>query len=427
MHTDSKTFCFGVSAFPRFVWTFGLLDFWTFHFAPFFVIALATVNLARADVAGPDSVEVLKATQHRFREVTARVKPSLVRIETVGGAQPVKRAQEPDPEPSDNDPEGPPAPRRTQKPFQETLGSGFVIADGPTTGLVYSADGYIVTSSFNFVREPALISVTLSDGRMVAADLVARDQVRKIALLKVDATDLAVPQWAPLDEVRIGQWAIALGLGLGGTEPSMSVGIISAKNRMHRNAVQTDAKLSPINFGGPLCDIQGRVVGVTVPMAQRPGELAGVEMYDSGVGFAVPKHRLDAIISELKTGRSFHRGWLGVALNPRVTDAVVILNIADPSPSREAGMQIGDKIVKADGSPVRHFGQLMQALYMIPAGESVEIEVEREGQSIPLKVVLAESAKLGPLPDLPEPFDPAAPQESPADEPPQEEPPQDVP
>ena len=100
---------------------------------------------------------------------------------------------------------------------------------------------------------------------------------------------------------------------IGGTEPALSVGIISAKNRMHSNAVQTDAKLSPLNFGGPLCDIHGRVVGITVPMAQRPGELAGVEMYDSGVGFAVPKHRLDAIVSELRTGRSFYRGWLGGA------------------------------------------------------------------------------------------------------------------
>ncbi len=394
---------------------------------PFLALAMAFAPSVFAADSDVHSLETLKATQERFRGVAARIRPSLARIETVGGTQPVARSQTPDPEPTDNDPEGPPAPRRTQRPFQESLGSGFVIADGPTTGLVYSADGYIVTSSFNFVRDPALISVTLSDGRMVAADLIARDQVRKIALLRVDATDLPVPQWTSHEDVRVGQWAIALGLGLGGTEPSMSVGIISAKNRMHKNAIQTDAKLSPINFGGPLCDIQGRVVGINVPMAQRPGELAGVEMYDSGVGFAVPKHRLDAIVSELKTGRSFLRGWLGVSLNPRVTDAVVVQNIADPSPSRDAGVQIGDKIVKADGSPVKHFGQLMQALYMIPAGETVEIEIERAGQSIPIKVVLAESAKLGALPDLPEPFDPAAPQESPADPPPSDEPPQDEP
>jgi len=397
-----------------------------FRLVPSFLsLALIAPSLVRS--AHDDSVETLKATQQRFREVSARLTRSLVRIETVGGTQPVTRREEAETPPPDDEPEGPPAPKRTQNPFQESIGSGFVIADGPTTGLVYSADGDIVTSSFNFVRDPALISVTLSDGRMVAADLVARDQVRKIALLKVDATGLAVPEWADPDQIRVGQWAIALGLGLGGTDPSMSVGIVSAKNRMHGNAVQTDAKLSPINFGGPLCDIHGRVMGVSVPMSQRPGELAGVEMYDSGVGFAVPKHRLDAIVSELKSGRTFLRGWLGVQMDPKVTDAVMVRNIADPSPSRDAGMQIGDKIVKADGRPVRHFGQLTQSLYMIPAGETVEIEVERNGQTIPLKVTLAESSKLGSLPDLPEPFDPVVPPETPDDQPQPEEPPQDEP
>lgn len=376
---------------------------------------------------GSTSVEVLKATQERFRDVAARLRPSLVRIETVGGTQPVDRVRQPDPEPEDSDQPGPPAPRRTQQPFRETLGSRFVVADGPTTGLVYSADGYIITSSFNFVRDPALISVTLADGRMLAADLIARDQVRKIALLKVDATNLPVPEWASVESVRIGQWAIALGLGLGGDEPSVSVGIISALGRMHGNAVQTDAKLSPINFGGPLCDIHGRVIGLSVPMAQRPGELAGVEMYDSGVGFAVPKHRVDAIVEKLKTGKSFLRGWLGVTLNPRVPDAVVIQNIADPSPSRDVGIQIGDKIVRAEGRPIRHFGQLTQAIYMIPAGEAVELEIERDGQVVPVQVILAASADLGPLPDLPEPLDPAAPQETPPDEPPGDVPPQEEP
>lgn len=394
-------------------------------FAPVLAIGVFLPLIAQA--AEINSRETLKATQEKFREVAEKIRPSLVKIETVGGTQPTAPDRQADPDPLDDQPNAPPMPKRTQNPFRETLGSGFVVADGPTTGLVYSADGYIVTSSFNFVRDPALISVTLSDGRMVAADLVARDQVRKIALLKVDASNLPVPQWTQIDDVRVGQWAIAFGFGLGGLEPSISVGIISAKKRMHGNAVQTDAKLSPINFGGPLCDIQGRVIGITVPMAQRPGELAGVEMYDSGVGFAVPHQRLEPIVSELRKGRSFYRGWLGVSLNPRVRDAVVVQNIADPSPSRDAGIEIGDKIVKADGMAVRHFGQLMQALYMIPAGETVDIEVERGGETIPLKVTLAESRHLGELPDLPEPFDPAAPQESQEQKPPSEEPPPDEP
>ena len=373
------------------------------------VFALGVCSLAGALRAQSDAeYELLRASQERFRAVAAQLRPSLVRIETVGGTQPVFAARA-EPEPTDPEREGPPAPPRSQNPFRDHPGSGFVVADGPTTGVVYSSHGHIITSSFNFVREPALISVTLADGRRLAADLIARDQVRKIALLKIDAVGLPVPTWCERGDVRIGQRAIALGLGFGGDDPSVTVGIISAFNRMRGNAIQTDAKLNPANYGGPLCDLAGRVIGICVPMAQRPGELAGVEMYDSGVGFAIPKHRLDAIVPELMTGRSFYRGWLGMVVEPKVRDAVVVSNIANPSPLQEVGVRPGDRLVTADGRKLHHFGDLVQALYMIPAGENVRLFVDRGGQEFEVTVTLARGADLGPLPELPEPFDPSNP------------------
>jgi serine protease Do len=284
-----------------------------------------------------------------------------------------------------------------------------VVADGPTTGLVYSSDGYIISSSYNFVREPALISVTLHDGRRLAADLIARDQVRKIALLKIDAENLTVPQWVDEFNVRVGQWAVALGLGFGGARPAVSVGIISARNRMVGNAIQTDAKLSPVNYGGPLIDIDGRVVGISVPMAQRPGELAGVEMYDSGVGFVVPKRKVDEIVSALMGGKDFYRGWLGIQLGGQAEDGVLVGKVADPSPMRAAGVVFGDKLWAAEGRPIKHFGQLVQTLYMIPAGSTVHLCMEREGEPYEIDIVLARNTELGPLPLDPEPFDPSLP------------------
>ena len=164
---------------------------------------------------------------------------------------------------------------------------------------------------------------------------------------------MSPPIWRDPRDIEVGQWAIALGLGFSGSDPSVTVGIVSALNRMNGNAVQTDAKLSPANYGGPLCDVRGQVLGLSVPMAQRPGELAGVELYDSGVGFAVPKDRLDQIVSVLKTGRSLYRGWLGVSVD-RSTAGVVIQNVADPSPMREAGVVPGDKILAANGRPVAY-------------------------------------------------------------------------
>jgi serine protease Do len=375
------------------------------------VLAIAlTLSCSVLDgpVFGQDSYELRRAQQKRFRSVAATLRPSLVRIETVGGVQPLgsgTTATLPiSPEEGRGD-----APPRSQTPFRDAVGSRFKIADGPTTGVVYSQDGYILTSSFHFVVEPAIITATLSDGRRFVAELVARDQVRKLAMLKIDATGLTVPKWQERQEIRVGQWAIALGLGFGGKDASVTVGVVSAYNRMMGNAIQTDAKLNPANYGGPLCDIDGRVLGICVPMAQRPGELSGVEFYDSGVGFAVPKDRVDVIAARLLKGESFYRGWLGVVLDPNVRDAAVILNIADPSPMLDAGIVPGDRIVKAAGKEIRHFGHLVKTLYMIPAGDYVRLELERDGAMFGAEVKLARNTELGPLPNLAEPFDPTEP------------------
>jgi serine protease Do len=373
-----------------------------------FVLLQGAPGDSAAHAEPDDGIELRRELQERFRAAAARLRPSLVRIETVGGVQPSGASSQAPPQDKDEG-EDAPAPPRTQNPFRDSPGSHFVIADGPTTGIVYSRDGYILTSGFNFVREPAFISVTLSDGRRLVADLVARDQVRKIALLKVDATDLPVPGWAELDDVRIGQWAVALGLGFGGDEASITVGIVSALGRMRGNAIQTDAKLNPANYGGPLCDLSGRIIGICVPMAQRPGELAGVELYDAGVGFAIPKERVDNIAEALRTGRSFYRGWLGIVVDPTVPDAVVIRNIADPSPLLDAGVLPGDRIIRAEGRDIVHYGNLVQATYMVPAGERVHLEIGRDESSFEVVVELARGSDLGPLPELSEPFDPSSP------------------
>jgi len=352
---------------------------------------------------------VRRAMQDVFRDIAERVRPSLVRIDTVGGTQPsptiVERQERGTEQGPGDGSETPLRSRKRRNAFVDRPGSSFVIADGPATGLVYSSDGYIITSSFNFARQPALISVVLADGRRFAADLVARDQVRKIALLRVDAHDLVPPEWISADELHVGQWAVALGLGFGGDQPSVTVGIVSALNRMRGNAIQTDAKLNPANYGGPVCAIDGRVMGLSVPMAQRPGELAGVELYDSGVGFAVPKRRVDDIVSVLKKGHTLQRGWLGIQVDLRSADGVTIRNVADPSPMRDIGGQPGDIITWAEGRPIKQFAQLMQALYMIPAGEPVYLCLKRGDHEFGTVARLASTDELGALSDLPRGFD----------------------
>lgn len=366
------------------------------------VLAVVSFGVApRTCAAQSESYELRRASQTVFRSLSEQLRPSLVRIETVGGAQPRM------PVPIDDGESE--APLRQRGQFVDVVGSDFVVADGPTTGLVYSQDGYIISSGFNFVREPGLISVTLHDGRRLAADLVARDQVRKIALLKVDADDLVVPEWVDEFDVRVGQWAIALGLGLGGSRPSVSRGVVSARHRMNGNAIQVDARLSPINYGGPVIDIDGRVIGISVPMAHRPGELAGIEMYDSGVGFVVPKRKIDEIVVPLSTGQDFYRGWLGMTVGGQNEDGIVVGLVADPSPLREAGVISGDTLWAAEGRPIKHFGQLVQTLYMIPAGTPIHLCLLREGEPYEVEVMLARNVDLGDLPVAPDPFDPSLP------------------
>lgn len=321
-----------------------------------------------------DDVVMLRATQDAFRRVARKLRPSLVRIETVGGSQPPSRLLE---DPTEEDEEEKQR-QRARNLFRDAPGSSFTVADGPTTGLVYDSNGLIIASSFNFVREPLVIFAVLHDGRRLPAELVARDKVRKIALLRVEADDLQEPEWKAGEDVRIGDWAVALGLGFGGDRPSVTAGIISAKNRMHGNAIQTDAKLNPANYGGPLADIEGRVVGLCVPMAQRPGELAGVEFYDSGIGFVLPKKRIDEIVEVLKTGKSFYRGWLGISVWPRRTGGAHIRKVASPSPAYAGGIREDDRIRWAEGQKVDKFQDLVQAIYMIPAGEEVFITIERD-------------------------------------------------
>jgi len=362
------------------------------------------LSQAHAQVKKVDNdIALLLATQQTFRDVAASMKSYLVRIDTVGGTQPGAKLNL-----EGDDKEGQ---KRLQNPFRDTLGSGFVIADGPATGIVYSHDGYILTSSFNFAREPVLITVTLPDGRRLAADLIARDYVRKLALLKVDANDLPLPTWRQDSDVQVGEWAITLGLGFGGHEPSVTVGVISALNRMQGNAIQTDAKLSPANYGGPVCDVFGRVIGIAVPMAQRAGELAGVDMYDCGVGFLVPLSRINLIVPQLMAGVSFQRGWLGIQVNSVPGVGVVVRSIANPSPMRNAGALPGDIIEAINGVELRNYADLAKQIYMIPAGQALQMRLSRDGGAIELSVPLASAQALGTLPEAEEPFDPSVPVE----------------
>jgi serine protease Do len=273
---------------------FGRLTCGISHFA-FCILTFALSSLpVRSALPQEPPPDGLRLAPKVFRAAVERIKPCLVTIEAFGGI-------------------GPSAGNAKRGSSISQPG------DGPTTGLVISSDGYIITSTFNFIRKPPIITVILPDGSRKVAKIMGRDETCKLCVLKVDGvTNLTVPEWAPGKENRVGQWAISVGVGYGGHQPAVSVGIISALARISGKAVQTDANISPANYGGPLVDLQGRVIGICSPLSPNAQDaLAGVEWYDSGIGFAVPLEGRDSHLARMKAGETLlPGGQLGVQLRP---------------------------------------------------------------------------------------------------------------
>ena len=317
-----------------------------------------------------------------FKAAAAHAAPSVVQIQTFGGLDHVG----------------------------ETL-----TGEGPTTGLIVSDDGYIVSSAFTFTAKPAAAVVTLADGQKLDADIVATDFSRMITLLKVDASDLPVPEAAPLDEIRVGQWTLAVGKVFDIEIPNVSPGILSARNRIWGKAIQTDAKISPFNYGGPLIDIRGRVLGVIVPLSMTSdGVMAGAEWYDSGIGFAIPFAQVRASVERLKSGDDLHRGSLGIVAEqagnlfaePRVGQ------VRAGSAAAEAGFETGDLILAIDKVKVARTSDVKQQLGPHYAGDVVSVRIQRGDEEKTLDVVLAKPTETSIIPKqeaIPQPGEEAIP------------------
>jgi serine protease Do len=288
-----------------------------------------------------------------LQSAVQRVAPSVVQIRTIGGLEVVE---------------------------------GTLLADGPTTGLVISPDGYIVSSAFNFAQKPSSILVTFASGKQASAELVATDHSRMLVLLKAaGAEDLPVPELAPTSEVRPGQWAVAVGRTFRADRPNVTVGIVSATSRMYGKVIQTDADASTANYGGPLVDIRGRVLGILVPMSpQATSELAGTEWYDSGIGFAVPLEPLAARFERMKKGEDQRAGLLGVGLvkgNPHSTEPELAV-VRPDSPAGEAGLKKGDRIIEVSGKPIRNQSDMRFSLGTAYSGDEIKIAIQRGDERI---------------------------------------------
>ena len=369
---------------------------------------------SRADeTSGMDELEALQLV---VRNAIKTIEPSVVRIMTVGGVRKVivpdefkdktaaperPRDDDGDARPEDDDEdEGGDESREGRTPrfkneFQKLLAiPGFKKSEGPTTGLIISEDGYIITSAWNFDSDPQVTVVTTSDGRAHAAQLLGIDRAAGLALLKIDARDLPLPRFIDPNKVKEGAWSFAIGKALPKRGVEIKYGVISAKNRIGGIALQTDAACSPSNYGGPLIDIEGRVYGLIVPLGAR-GEATNPNWYDCGIGFAVPLPDPEALIEKLgKEGKQLLPAFLGVQMDQdRAEAGAKITTVLADNAAAKAGMLKGDIVVAINGAPVKNAFTLRFAIGRSRAGDKAVLTVKRKDKTLDLKVTFGKRPK----------------------------------
>jgi serine protease Do len=284
---------------------------------------------------------------------------------------------------------------RQREQFQRGLGSGFLI----------SPDGLALTN--NHVVEGAVaINVRLDDGRQFDAEVLGRDPLTDVAVIKLKGKVGKLPALAlgDSDALRVGDWVMAIGnpFGLAST---VSAGIISAKAREigagpYDDFLQTDAAINPGNSGGPLFNLRGEVIGINTAIVGGANGMAA-----TGIGFAVPSNMIKSLLPQLEKSGVVTRGYIGVSvqnltadlargLGVPVQEGALVSNVSGGSPGEKGGIKTDDVITKLDGETIASSGQLTRKVALRRPGTAVTLEVYRGGNKMEKKVTL------GTRPDL---------------------------
>ena len=323
-----------------------------------------------------------------FTELVDNVSPAVVNISTRSSQSSSRPQQMPD---LQNLPpffreffeRGVPMPPQERE--GRSLGSGFII----------SKDGYVLTNN-HVVEGAETVIVRLNDRREFIAEIVGTDPRSDVAVLKLDATDLPVAKIADSDDVKRGQWVVAIGSPFG-FDYSVTAGIVSATGRALPDEsyvpfIQTDVAINPGNSGGPLFNLDGEVVGINSQIFTRSGGFMGLS-------FAIPMNLAMNVAEQIQEDGVVRRGWLGVLIQEVNRDLALSFGLEKPmgaliaqasssGPGGKAGIQPGDIIVRFNGKDVERSSDLPPMVGLVRPGTTVPVDVVRQGDRLTIDVTI---------------------------------------
>lgn len=275
-----------------------------------------------------------------------------------------------------------------------TSGSGFVL----------TADGYIV-SNYHVVADASDISIIFNDGTKYSGKFVGGDEANDIALVKVEASDLQPVQIGSSDALIVGDQVAAIGNPLGELASTLTVGYISAKDRIvatdgtQINMMQTDAAINPGNSGGPLFNMLGQVIGIT---SAKYSGLTESGATIEGIGFAIPMDDVYGMLEDLRLYGYITGAYLGVSISdvdPTIAEAyglpvgTLVRSVVAGSCADKGGIQPSDIIVNLGGHEIKNINDLSRVLRKFKAGDEITATVHRNGQLVQLMLTLDEKPK----------------------------------